>query len=255
MGPNAVDVFSYHFYGSISSRCAQGPAADRGTSPDAALGEDWLSRTDKVEAFYVKLRDQYEPGKPIWLSETGQAACGGDRWASTFLDSFRYVDQMGSLARRGVQVIMHNTLAASDYALIDDKTMMPRPNYWAALLWHNTMGTTVLNPGPSPSETTHLYAQCMKGHAGGVTLLALNLDRNAAATLMLGARSMRYTLTAVDLLGQTVQLNGAELGFTSADDVPKPAGVSEAKGTVNLPAASITFFTMPEAHNVACAKD
>jgi len=26
---------------------------------------------------------------------------------------------------------MHNTLAASDYGLLDEKTLMPRPNYWA----------------------------------------------------------------------------------------------------------------------------
>ena len=34
---------------------------------------------------------------------------------------------------------MHNTLAASDYALIDQDTMQPRPNYWAAVLWQRTM--------------------------------------------------------------------------------------------------------------------
>ena len=41
---------------------------------------------------------------------------------------------------------MHNTLAASDYALLDDHTYAPRPNYWAALLWRRLMGTTVQIP-------------------------------------------------------------------------------------------------------------
>jgi heparanase 1 len=259
MGPNPVDVFSYHFYGGVSSRCAQGPAAKSGTTPAAALSEDWLSRTDTVEAFYQKLRDEYAPGKPMWVTETGQTACGGDRWASTFLDSFRYLDQMGSLARRGVKVILHNTLAASDYALIDERTLTPRPNYWAALLWHKTMGTTVLDAtsgnGAAPAATVHLYAQCMKGHAGGVTMLALNLDRKDAATLDLPERSERYTLTSADLLSHSVALNGVEMKLTADGDVPDPDGVLQGKGAVMLPAASITFLTMPEAHNAACARE
>ena len=58
------------------------------------------------------MRDKFEPGKPIWNTETGQAACGGDRWAATFVDTFRYLNQLGSLARIGVQVQIHNTLNA-----------------------------------------------------------------------------------------------------------------------------------------------
>ena len=102
-GPNAVDVFSYHFYGGVSERCAKGPAAASGTSPAAALGADWLGRTGTAEAFYAGLRDTYAPGKPMWLTETGQTACGGDRWASTDLDTFRYIDQLGQMAQRGVK--------------------------------------------------------------------------------------------------------------------------------------------------------
>ena len=82
----------------------------------------------------------------MWLTETGETACGGDPWASTDLDTFRYIDQLGQMAQRGVQVVMHNTLAASDYALIDEKTLVPRPDYWAALLWHNTMGRRCSTP-------------------------------------------------------------------------------------------------------------
>jgi heparanase 1 len=252
MGPDAVDVFSYHFYGGISERCGTGMGAKSTTNPDAALGEDWLSRTAKVEEFYAGLRDRYAKGKPMWLTETGQTACGGDRWASSFLDSFRYVDQMGRLARLKVQVIMHNTLAASDYGLIDEKTLIPRPNYWAALLWHNTMGTTVLDPGAAPSGSVHVYAQCMKGHPGGVTLVALNLSRSEAQALNLPERSVRYTLTATDLMSHMVQLNGKDLALTASGDVPTLSGASAAKGAVVLPAASITFLTVADAGDSAC---
>ena len=90
--------------------------------PDGALSEQWLAQTDRRLDFYRQLRDRVAPNKPIWLTETAQAACGGDRWAATFLDTFRYLDQLGRLAKAGVHVVMHNTLAASDYGLLDENT-------------------------------------------------------------------------------------------------------------------------------------
>ena len=252
MGSNPVDAFSYHFYGAISERCGSGMGAKSTTNPDAALTEGWLTRTSTVEEFYAGLRDTYAPGKSMWVTETGQTACGGDRWASTYLDSFRYLDQLGRLAQRNVQVVMHNTLAASDYGLVDEKTLIPRPNYWAALLWHNTMGTTVLNPGPAPSTSVHLYAQCTKDHPGGVTLLAINLSRTEIALLPIPEKSTRYTLTATDLMSRTVQLNGKDLTLSADGDVPTPKGLATAKGTLTLPTASITFLTIAEANNPAC---
>ena len=171
-GPG-LDAISYHHYGMVSERCG-----GAGT-PQAALSEDWLSRTDKTLAFYRSLRDQFEPGKPIWLTETAEAACGGNRWAATFLDTFRYLDQLGRLAKAGVQVVMHNTLAASDYGLLDERTLEPRPNYWGALLWRQLMGTTVLDPGLPIQAGLHVYAHCRRGMPGGVTLLVINTDRGA----------------------------------------------------------------------------
>ncbi len=252
MGPDAVDAFSYHFYGAVSERCGAAMGKKITTSAEAALSPDWLDRTGRVEAFYAGLRDTYAPGKPMWLTETGQTACGGDRWASTYLDSFRYLDQMGQLARRSVKVVMHNTLAASDYGLIDEKTLTPRPDYWAALLWQNTMGSTVLDPGASPSSSVRLYAQCTKAGSGGVTMLALNLDRAEAQSLSVPLRAVRYTLTATDLLSRSVQLNGHDLVLTADGDVPKMAGVPAPGGRIVLPPVSITFLTFPEAKNPEC---
>ena len=249
-GP-VFDVFSYHSYGAVSSRCAVMGTA-MGTSKEAALSVDWLSRGVSAEAFYAALRDRYEPGKPIWNSETGQAACGGDRWASTFLDTFRYLNQLGSLARLGVQVQMHNTLNASDYGLLDEKTLEPRPDYWAALLWRRLMGTTVLDPGPSPSANLHLYAHCLRDQPGGVALLAINADKDADQMLHLPVSAERYTLTAADLTSSTVDLNGKLLELGPADDLPLLRGVALHSGTVSLAPASITFLAFPRAGNASC---
>ena len=86
--PADVDAFSYHHYGAVSLRCA--PASQ--TTPEAGLTEGWLGRTDQTLAFYRRLRDEFEPGRPFWNTETADAACGGNPWANTFLDTFRYLD-------------------------------------------------------------------------------------------------------------------------------------------------------------------
>ena len=137
-GPG-IDAFSYHHYGAVSMRC-QGMGKQ--TTAAEALSEQWLRRTDETLAFYRKLRDEFAPGKPFWNTETADAACGGNPWAGTFLDTFRYLDQLGRLAKQEVKVVAHNTLVASDYGLLNDKTFEPKPMYWGALLWRKLMGTT-----------------------------------------------------------------------------------------------------------------
>jgi hypothetical protein len=247
---HGIDAFSHHFYGGVSERCGSLGGA-MSTTPDAALSEAWLSRTDRDQAFYAALRDRYEPGKPMWLTETGETACGGNPWASTFIDSFRYLDQLGRLARRGVQVVAHNTLAASDYGLIDETTLTPRPNYWSALLWRKLMGTTVLN-AESSQTAVHLYAHCLRGQSGGVAVLAINTDRDAPHVLATSGRSGRYTLTARNLLNTKVELNGRELGLGDHDRLPELTAEPTPAGSLQLPPASITFLAFPDAGNAIC---
>ena len=249
-GPQ-FDGFSYHSYGATSKRCASmGPASQ--TTAEAALSEDFLSRADRIEAFYAGLRDTFEPGKPLWLTETADAACGGNPWASTFLDSFRYLDQLGRMSKRGVQVHMHNTLASSDYGLLDDNTMMPRPNYWAALFWHKFMGTTVLDPGLSTASNLHLYSHCLRGQPGGVALLAINTDPSASQSLDLAMAAERYTLTAPSLEATSMQLNGSELKLGEDDAMPRLTGISTGSGRLTFPPAAITFLAIPNANNASC---
>jgi heparanase 1 len=246
-----VDGFSYHFYGGVSKRCKPNHD-DTQAIETLGLSDTWLMRTALDEEFYAKLRDQYEPGKPMWLTETAETACGGDPWASTYLDSFRYLNQLGLLSMRGVQSVMHNTLAASDYALIDEETLIPRPNYWSALLWRKMMGTTVLDAGVAQTPGLYLYAHCQRGVAGGVAMLVINADKTASRTLTLPLKSERYTLTARDLLSGSVELNGVALKLGPNDKLPKLAGVGTRPGEVMFGAESITFLAIPGAGNAAC---
>src|SRR5206468_884378 len=177
-GPG-IDAFSYHHYGALSRRCSGVPGQ---TTPEAALSEEWLASTDRSRAFYQALRDASVPGRPMWVTETADAACGGNPWAATFLDSFRYLDQMGRLAKQGVQVVMHNTLDASDYGLLDEDTLEPRPNYWAALLWRRLMGPTVLDSGVPIRAGLHVYAHSLQGSPSRFALLVINTDATSART-------------------------------------------------------------------------
>ena len=248
--PAKFDIYSYHFYGTNSQRCAM-LGRGVGVKPEDALSEAWLARTDKAYDYYKALHDRFEPGTPIWITETAEAACGGDRWAATFLDSFRYVDQMGRLARRNVAAVFHNTLAASDYALIDDTTWRPRPDYWAALLWRRLMGETVLDAGPI-QPGLHVYAQCLRDRPGGVAVVAINLDTAKPASLQLSAAAERYTLTADQLQSGTVKLNGRPLALTAGDELPALRSARAPAGRLTLAPASITFLAVPGAANRAC---
>jgi heparanase 1 len=249
-GP-VFDAFSYHFYGAASNRCAKAMPG-LGTTEQAALSREWLSQTDDVEAFYEGLRDKYEPGKPLWITETADSTCGVNPWASSFLDSFRYLNQLGSMARHHVQVVLHNTLASSDYGLLDEKTYAPRPNYWAAYLWRHFMGTTVFVAPLSPSPNVYVYAHCLRGVPGGVALLAINADRGSSHDVDLSVPGQRYTLSSSQLQGKTVALNGVELQLGSGDSLPKLKGSSFAAGSISFAPATISFITIPGENNAAC---
>ena len=249
-GP-AFGIFSYHLYAAASQRCASMGAKVQ-TTAAAALSEDWLSRPEKIDEYYASLRDRFEPGKPLWITETADAACGGNPWASTFLDTFRFLIEHASLARRGVKVIMHNTLAASDYGLLDQNTFEPRPNYWASLLWHKLMGTTVLDPQVAVAPNTRVYAQCLPGRPGGVTLLVINADRQRSFDLNVPKASQRYTLSARRLEDTTVELNGKPLRLTSSGDLPQFKGEPVNAGRVRFAPASITYLSIANAGNASC---
>jgi hypothetical protein len=247
-GPG-VDRFSYHHYGALSFRCR---AMDNQTTAAAALSEEWLARTDATLAFYRRLRDEFEPGKPLWVTETADAACGGNPWASTFRDTFRYLDQLGRLARQKVEVVAHNTLTASDYGLLEEHSFAPKPNYWGALLWRKLVGARVLDAGvPSPAGI-HLYAHCLRNVAGGVVLLAINTDSSRTHSINIGAPSERYTLSG-ELDSITPKLNGAELTLLPNDELPLLTGVAMSPGLITFAPASITFLAIPQANNSACS--
>ena len=158
-----ADAFSYHHYGAVSRRCA---AMGHQTTAGDALSEDWLRRTDETLAFYRAVRDRFMPSKPFWNTETADAACGGNPWAGTFLDTFRYLDQLGRLARQDVVVVAHNTLVASDYGLLDETTFEPGPTTGAHCSGAGSWAQPFLTPAwPTGRGCTSMPTACAAGPA------------------------------------------------------------------------------------------
>lgn len=245
----AHDVMSYHHYPTVSQRCqnTSRPPAEK----DDALTAEWLDATIADYDYYSGLRDEHEPGKPLWVTETAQAACGGSPWASSFLDTFRYVNQLGLLAQRGVDVVFHNTLAASDYSLIDEETLEPNPNYWAAYLWNQLMGTSVLESPDSPAEELRLYAHCLKGSSGGVAVAAVNYGESATdLPQMAGAEA--WVMTAQPLDSDVVSVNGSTPAMGDDGTVSGLDSVT-ATETHTVPAQSVVFYSLENAANPACS--
>ena len=149
---------------------------------------------------------------------------------------------------------MYNTLASSDYGMLNEETLEPRPNYWAALLWKRTMGTRSLDPGVVPAKNVRIYAQCMKDSNGGVTLMVLNMDKTSEALLKLPVAGERYSLSSTDIFGQTVLLNGKELRAGPDGTVPSIHGEASKPGTTKFPPLTITFVEMPSAGNQQCLR-
>ncbi|HTO01737.1 MAG TPA: hypothetical protein VL068_13790, partial [Microthrixaceae bacterium] len=190
-GP-AFDAFSYHFYPKVSERCGSKEG------PEVGLTQEFLSRVEADRDFYKGIRDEYQPGAPMWVTETAQAACGGDRWAAQYLDVIRYVDELGRLADGDGDVVFHNTLAASDYGLIDEDGFKPRPTYWAAVLWQKLMGSKVLaadtGSGTAKTDVADLavYTHCTPStKKPSVTYAVVNssaTEQRTVATRTKGAR-------------------------------------------------------------------
>lgn len=231
-----LEIFSYHYYGGVSTRC-------RGNlSPKDAISPEWLSRTELGLEYYENARDTFLPNAPIWLTETAEAACGGNPWAATYIDTFRYLEQLGRLAQKGAKVVMHNTLAVSEYALLEQYTFNPRPNYWAALLWGKFMGTKVYR-SPYQVEGLDIFVHSLKNSEKGYTIMVVN-PTEKESSLNLSSSAKQYTLNADELLGKMVKLNGKELKLNADDSLPEISGVNVEKGTIKIPALSTVFLTV-----------
>ncbi|CAH3030151.1 unnamed protein product [Porites evermanni] len=208
--------------------------------------------------------DKLDPGTPRWLGETSSAYGGGapglsDRYGAGFL----WLDKLGLAARMRHEVVIRQTFAGGNYALLNND-LDPNPDYWLSLLYKRLVGVKVLevNGGTEEKRTTRVYAHCAsrKYPVGAVTLLVLNIHNLDPAGLKLtGSLQQKqveeYLLTTEnsDLTSKTVRLNGKLLKLVDDHTFPDliPAIVPGDKPLI-LPPLTFGFYVIPGASAGGC---
>jgi hypothetical protein len=256
-GP-ALDVVSWHYYPQQSRRC---PVATRRAAPGQLLNPVYLDEVERWAAHVEGLRDRFARGAEVWLGETGNAQCGGEPGVSDrFEAGLWWLDQLGVLAERGQPVVVRQTLAGSNYGLIDDETLEPTPDYYNTLLWKRLMGARVLEVRRSTDNPyLRVYAHCSADAAGGtsgnVTLLALNLHPTQPAELHLEdapEHAILYELSSPSASSRELSLNGRPL--LANDSLPALEGAPRTLGDEPLQLAPTHYAFVQLALDAAACR-
>ena len=236
-----MDVFSYHYYNGVSER----GAAMGGHWPyEAILTEQYLGIAAHCARQYTAKRDKYVPGGQMWVTESGDAGCGGNTWASTYADVPRTLNELGQFCTVTDGVIFHNTLASSDYGYLKHGTFVPRPNYFAVKLWNQLMGETCYDTAEPIREGAHVFAHSRKdGKAGCVYLIVNNSAETTSVELPKAAEV--YALTGNGKLrSRTMLLNGKELVLGENDELPELSGMAVEAGKLEVAPGGCTFIVL-----------
>ena len=236
-----LDVFSYHYYNGISERmAAMMPAAY--TPAEGAMSEGYLGMAGMCARAFVPYRDRYVPGGEMWVTESGDAGAGGHTWASTYLEVPRTLNEFGDFCTVTNGVIFHNTLASSDYGYLKHGTFVPRPSYFAALLWTRLMGQTVYASGETIREGAHVYVHSRKDGKNGYAYLIINNSWTEETTVTLPGAAEVYALTGNGTMrSRTMLLNGRELVLGENDALPCLCGEPVEGGTITVAPGGCTF--------------
>jgi heparanase 1 len=258
--PTYVDAVTFHYYPQQSLRPPCNlfglfgvPAKDA----TVLLSEERLDTIIPYLNQVIALRDTYQPNAEVWLSETGNAQCGGEPGISDrFASSFWWLDQLGVLAKHDVKVAVRQTLGGSDYGIVDNVSLQPRSDYWASLLWKHSMGSKVLSVTTTSNHPARYYAHCHPNESDSFTLLVINIDSDESigidTSAWRGKSCSRYILTADQLDALEVKING-KLMQTDADGNFSLSPVTDILGDeVVVGTRSIAFIQIHGAGATAC---
>ena len=141
-------------------------------------------------------------------------------------------------------MIFHNTLASSDYGYLKHSTFVPRPNYFAVLLWNRLMGQTVYASGEEIRQGAHVYVHSRKDGEPGYTYLVINNSTEATA-VELPKEATAYVLAGEKgLRSRVMTLNGKPLALGENDELPCLCGEKVAAGTLELAPGACAFFVL-----------
>jgi hypothetical protein len=192
---------------------------------EAILSERYLGIAGHCARQYTSKRDKYVPGGQMWVTESGDAGCGGNTWASTYADVPRTLNELGEFSTITSGIIFHNTLASSDYGYLKHGTFDPRPNYFAVLLWNRLIGKTCYAMPEKNTEGAHIYCHSRKDGKDGFVYLAINNSWTETTTVSFGGTAEAYVLSGKSgMRSRTMCLNGKELILGADDELPELSG-------------------------------
>lgn len=190
------------------------------------LTDKYLGIAKECANYYTAVRDKYVPGGQMWVTESGDAGCGGNTWAPTYADVPRTLNELGDFSTVTDGVIFHNTLCSSAYGFLNHGDFMPRPNYFAVLLWNRLMGQEVYGTNIA-EEGAHVFAHSRKDGKEGFAYLIINNSKTEAATVELPKTAEVFVLEGQDKFRSRVMtLNGTPLVLGENDELPKLVSVT-----------------------------
>lgn len=235
------DIFSYHYYNGMSERAA----ATGGHFPvDEALTEDYLSVAERAVKYYVEMSKDVITNGQLWVTESGDAACGGNTWGSTFLDVIRSANELGIFTKYTEGVIFHNTFCSSDYGWLDHHTLLPRPNYWLNYIWNQLVGTSTYDAEWENCEGAHVYAYSRKDEKDGYVYMIINNSKTEETVVDFDKAVEVYLLSADEIRGKEIKLNGTVLELAENDAFPEMISEGCENGKVVLPPVSVVFVVV-----------
>ena len=236
--PN-MDILSWHFYPTQTKRCG---VAVRSSKFKNFLKPKVLDEVQKVAKKLIKWKKKYNPDTEIWMSETGPAQCGGQKGLNDrFINSFWWLDQLGTLAKLEHKVVIRQTLIGSDYGMIRFPKLERTPDYWASMLWKKYMGQKVLKVNHK-NKFLRIYAHCSP--IGGTSVLAINLQNQKSLLEFPFEIKEKSILSAPSLLSKEIYIN---------QELSGKKMTKKAKGKkLNLNAYEMAFIRLPELNKDLC---
>lgn len=238
-----LDVFSYHYYNGFSDRLPSVMPPSH-WAPETAASEAYLDKAPDILKVYLPMRDRYCPGGEIWVTESGDAAGGGNSWASTYLDVLRTLNELGTFSQLTRGVVFHNTLAASDYGFLARGVFDPRPNFFAVKLWYELMGPQVYDPGIPIREGAHIFVQSAKKDPKKQCWLIINNSETEETLVELPSDGEIYTLAGKDgnKRAGIMTLNKRDLVLAGDGGMPDLSGERIRAGVTALAPMTCTFL-------------
>lgn len=247
-GPAAglFGALSWHYYPQQSTH---GPVATRRVGVKTMLDPRKLDGVLRWTRMVARAQARCGPGVENWMTETAHALYGGEKGISdTFASTLWWLDELGLLAREGVDKVFRQSLVGARYGLLDQDTLVPRPDYWASYLWKRLMGPDVY-PVNLPRRWPSKLRVYLHGQGAARTLLVINLDRRER-TLALGPVAGTWCLQGRDgLTSSVLTVNGVEATDQLLTDwgrkrLARRYQVVPTEAPVVLPPLSSTFVTL-----------